>query len=87
MDSETVWTRIVRHSSEVFRQLRRKPFTYGARGRTIYLHGTNRMISRAAIEKALDRVPLSSTTEVQDLSAPSYVCGILDDSRIRRSDR
>ena len=86
MDSYAVWRRIVHHSGETFYQIRGKPFTYRARGRTIYLDTTNRMISRTAIEKALRRVPLRSTVPVQDLSAPSYIYGILMDDRIRRGD-
>jgi hypothetical protein len=84
--SDAVWKRIVGHSGEPFHQLRGKEFTYEARGRTIYLHTTNRMISRTAIEKALQRVPLANTASVQDLSAPSYIYGILMDGRIRSRD-
>lgn len=86
VDSDKVWNRIVRSSGETFRQLRGKPFTYEARGRTIYLQTTNRMISRTVIEKAFERVPLTNTAVVQDLSAPSYIYGILMDKRIRVDD-
>lgn len=86
MDDEAVWRRIVNHSGQTFHQIRGKPFTYRARGRTIYLDTTNRMISRTAIDKALKRVPLENTVTVQDLSAPSYVYGILMDDRIRGRD-
>jgi hypothetical protein len=86
MDAAAVWQRIVDHSGATFHQRGGKPFTYDARGRTIYLHTTNRMISRTAIEKALDRVPLGNTVPVQDLSAPSYIFGILMDRRIRLTD-
>lgn len=86
MNTDEVWRRIVNHSGATFRQKGGKPFSYEARGRTIYLHTTNRMISRTAIEKALQRVPLENTVAVQDLSAPSYVYGILMDSRIRAHD-
>ena len=86
MDTDAVWPRIVRHSGHTFHQLRCKPFTYEARGRTIYLETTNRMISRTAIEKALERVPLENTVAVQDLSAPSYIYGILMDPRVRAGD-
>ena len=81
--AERVWKRIVAHSNETFHQVRGKTFTYEARGRTIYLHTTNRMISRTAIEHALQRTPLAGPKDVQDLSAPSYLYGILEDSRIR----
>ncbi|MDF1597480.1 MAG: hypothetical protein P1T08_15485 [Acidimicrobiia bacterium] len=86
MNTDAVWRRIVNHSGHTFHQLRGKPFTYEARGRTIYLEATNRMISRTAIEKALERVPLENTVVVQDLSAPSYIYGILMDPRVRAGD-
>ena len=86
LDAEHVWRRIVSHAGETFYQVRGKPFTYDARGRTIYLHTTDRRISRTAIEKALKRVPLSTVTQVADLSAPSCVFAILTDGRIRSND-
>lgn len=86
IDSDGVWARIVRLSGETFNQKSGKVFTYEARGRTIYLHTTNRMISRTAIENALALVPLENTVPVQHLSAPSYVYGILMDPRIRSGD-
>lgn len=85
MNPDTVWRKIISHSGETFHQMRGKAFTYSAHGRTIYLHTTNRMISRTAIEKALEHVPLENTVPVQDLSAPSYIWGILMDDRIRGS--
>ncbi len=86
-DAEDVWGRIVDRSGETFHQVRGKPFTYEARGRTIYLQTTNRMISRKEIEKALKRVPLNTVTQLADLSAPSYVFAILTDGRIQSCDR
>lgn len=86
IDVDAVWRRIVHHSGHEFRQIRGMPFTFRASGRTIYLDTTNRMISHTAIEKALTRVPLRSTSDVQDLSAPSYIHTILMDKRIRQSD-
>ena len=86
MDADRIWSRIVAHSGETFHQMRGKPFTYEARGRTIYLHTTDRMISRTAIEKALQNVPLENTVPVQGLSAPSYIYAILRDDRVRLRD-
>lgn len=43
VDAEKVWARIVRLSGETFHQKGGKAFTYEARGRTIYVHTTNRM--------------------------------------------
>ena len=85
-DTDLVWRRIVNHSGEEFRLLRGRPFTYTARGRTIQLHSTNRMISRTAIDKALALCPLENTVAVQGLSAPSYNYALLSDPRIRRDD-
>lgn len=84
--SDRVWTRILRHAGDEFHLVRGRPFTYQARGRTIHLDTTNRMISRTAIERALERVPLTATTDVSDLSAPSYVYALLTDTRIKGND-
>ena len=86
LNADAVWRRIVTHSGETFHQMRGKAFTYEARGRTIRLHTTTWMISRTAIEKALERVPLTNTVVVQDLPAPSYIYGILMDDRIQRDE-
>jgi len=87
IDANRVWQRIRNHAGHEFRQIRGKVFTYRVPSpRTIRLDTTNRMISRTAIEKALERVPLRATTVVRDLSAPSYIYAILMDERIRRSD-
>ncbi len=86
ISAERVSDRIMSHSGHEFSLLRGKRFAYEARGRTICLHTTNRMISRTAIERAPERVPLSATVDVQDLSAPSYIYGILMDHRIRNGD-
>jgi hypothetical protein len=84
--AEEVWNRIERNSGEEFRLVRGRPFTYTAAGRTIQLHTTNWMLSRTAIDRALERCPLKNTTSVQDLSAPSYIYALLTDPRIRRDD-
>jgi hypothetical protein len=74
IDADRVWERIVRHSGDEFRLMKRRPFTYTATGRTIQLHSTNRMISRTAIEKALALCPLENTVPAQGPSVPSYIC-------------
>ena len=87
-DSSDVWDRIAAHSGATFHLIQGKAFTYDVRGRTIHLHTHTESwkISRTAIEKALDRVPLRNTVVVYDLPAPSYVYAILMDERIRASD-
>jgi hypothetical protein len=85
-DIESVWQRIEAHAGERFTQIRGGEFTYSATARTLKLDRTNRSISWSAVEKALSRVPLATTSEVSDLSAPSYVYAILMDDRIRRGE-
>jgi hypothetical protein len=83
IDPQRVGDRIVAHSGPEFTQISGKRFTFAAYGRTIYLNATNRMISRTVVERALERIPLSSTVDVRPLSAPSYLFAILTDTRIR----
>lgn len=82
--AEAVWRRIVSHSGAAFHQVRGKPFTYEARGRTIYLHTTNWVIGRAAVEQALTRMPLDRVSDLQDRSAPSYLYAILTPIGLQR---
>ena len=83
MDIETVWKRVVSNEGEVFRQMRGKEFLYTVAGNSIKLSTTNRSISKKTFEQALKYVPLSDTTLVQHLQAPSYIYAILMDSRIK----
>ena len=85
---DVVWRRITRAAGERFHLARGKPFTYSVRGNSIDLHTTNRQIPRSDIAKALNHVPLASTTVANRLGVqgPSYVYAILTDSRIRESD-
>ena len=83
--AEAVRRRIVNHSGAAFHQVRGRPFTYEARGRTIYLHTTNSAIGHAAVERALTRVPLDRVANLQDSSAPSYLYAILTADRIAAS--
>lgn len=83
MNSDDTWQRILDNSGHTFNLVKGKEFTYKARGRTIYLQPfVNRKISRSAIETGLSRAPLKRVSDVQDLSAPSYLFAILTDPRI-----
>ena len=83
--AEAGWRRIVSRSGAIFNQDRGRPFTYEARRRTIYRHTTNWVIGRAAVEQALICMPLDRVSDLQDLSAPSYLYAILTDDRIAAS--
>lgn len=83
---DDVWPRIRALAGQEFTQKGGKPFTYRAGDNYVDLATTNRNISRTAFARALDRVPLDGPSAVNDLSAPSYIYGILMDERVRRSD-
>ena len=81
--AEVVWQRIVRHAGDEFRQIRGKPFTYRVVGpRTLGLDTTNRVVSRAAVERALERWPVDGPGGLSGLNAPSYLYGLLADPRV-----
>lgn len=77
-----IWTRIVAHQGEVFRQIRGKEFTYTVRGNILNPSTTSQNLARSEFEKALDRWPLENTVPLSDLRGPSYVFAILTDPRI-----
>ena len=83
---EAVWRRIETNAGQVFRQIRGQHFTYTVSGGAIRPSTTNWSVSRAHIARALDRVPLRNTRQVQDLMGPSYIYAILMDDRIRAGD-
>jgi hypothetical protein len=86
ISADAVWHRIARTQGATFQQKLGKPFKYSVSDRTIHLSTTSWHISRTAIEKALTLVPLDGPSTVNHLPAPSYVYGILMDTRIRGSD-
>jgi len=80
--SDELWSRIVAHQGETFRQIRGGEFTYIVKGNAVYPDRTNRHIYRKNFEKALRRAPFANTVPLQDLQAPSYVYAIMTDPRI-----
>ncbi len=83
MNIETAWNRVISLEGETFRQIYGKEFSYTVVGNSILLSTTNRSISKKTFEQALEFVPLSDTTPVQHLQAPSYIYAILMDNRVR----
>ena len=79
---DEIWKNIQRHQGETFLQIRGKPFMYSVVTNNVHLHTTNRSISKKTFEHALEFMPLSSTTPIQHLQAPSYIYAILTDKRI-----
>ncbi|MCY4393758.1 MAG: hypothetical protein OXC10_01295 [Rhodospirillaceae bacterium] len=81
-----VWTRIMSHSGEEFRQIRGGRFTYVAREGYIEPDRTRQNLPRSHFEAAFELVPFEDTTGLQHLRGPSYLYAILMDCRIRQSD-
>ena len=84
---EAVWHRIKTHQGEEFRTATRLPFTYEVEGTGIWFFRNGRRVerklSRAQVDKAIARCPLTSTTEIKDLMDYAYLFGLLTDARIR----
>ena len=86
--SEAVWHRIKAHQGEEFKTATRLPFTYEVEGAGIWFFRNGkrieRKLSRAQVDKAIARCPLTSTTEIKDLMDYAYLFALLTDARIRR---
>ena len=84
---ESVWQRIEIHQGEVFKTVRKYPFTYEVEGAGIWFFRNgrriNRKVSRSQVDKAIARCPLRSTTEISDLMDFAYLYAMLMDARIR----
>ena len=85
--SADVWKRLVRHQGDRFQTATGLPFTYeieGASGIWFYRNGkrVNRRLSRSELESALKQGPPHSPTDLKEFQDPSYLFGILKDSRI-----
>jgi hypothetical protein len=84
---ESVWRRILDHQGEEFKTATQLPFTYEVEGTGIWFYRNgrriNRKLTRSQLEKAIERCPLNSTTEIKDLMDYAYLFGVLMDARIR----
>lgn len=86
MDEQVIWERIQAHAGEEFSMLAGVPFTFSVQASAVKPDRVNRLIPRSDFVRALGLVPLSGTTSVHHLQAPSYLYAILMDQRIRQSD-
>lgn len=83
---DVVWLRIEQSAGGSFHLSRGGDSTYRVASGQVRPDRTNQVIPRSQFEKALDRIPLTSTAQVQDLRGPSYIFAMLTDPRIRQSD-
>ena len=82
---EKVWENIVKCEGELFLTVtRKKPYTYVVKDNYILVNNdTRRKITKSAFEKALTLIsPTPSKIQKENIWGPSYVCGIIPDSRI-----
>lgn len=83
MNIDRVWVNIRTHEGEVFYTKTRKPFTYRTTDRLVVLQNTNRNIPIGDFAKALNVVnPSVVKFQQMNLQGPSYLYGIISDSRI-----
>jgi hypothetical protein len=83
MKVNQVWRQIEACQGEPFHLVRGAEFRYEIHGNQVVPDRVDYPIHRGQFEKALERVPLTSTNVVHDLRAPSYIYAILMDPRIR----
>jgi len=85
--AESIWRRIESHQNEEFRTVTELPFTYNVEGTGIWFfrdgRRINRKLTRAQVDIAISRCPLTSTTEIKDLMDFAYLFALLMDARIR----
>jgi hypothetical protein len=83
---EEVWGRIVALEGQTFAQVKGQEFTYEVNGLTLTPSTTDQNLSKGTFLRALERVPLGSTGDVNDLRGPSYIYAILMDDRVRQGE-
>jgi len=86
MNFDSLWDRVVAHAGKIFTQIHGGTFTYEVTNNQLVLDRTNQTIPRRQLEEAFLLEPLTNTTSIQHLRAPSYLFAILTDERIRGED-
>ena len=81
---DKVWANICKYEGETFFTVRKIEYTYVVNGNCIFINNdSRRKITRDAIKKALYiEDPKPSKIQKENIWGPSYVCGIITDSRI-----
>ena len=79
-----VWKKICKHEGEIFLTVRKIKYTYTVKDNYILINNdTRRKITKDAIERALTlENPTPSKILRENIWGPSYVYGIITDSRI-----
>jgi hypothetical protein len=82
VDIETLWRNVTRYEGEEFFTKTGTSFYYTIKGNVLNPTHTERNIPKSNFEKALTRLPLVKTTQLNDLQGYAYIYGILTDKRI-----
>ena len=82
---EEIWSNICKHEGEIFYTVRKIAYTYIVKSDYLLINNdSRRKIKKTSIEKALIiENPTPSKIQKENIWGPSYVCGIIADSRIK----
>lgn len=81
----TIWSNIIKCENQPFWTKTKKPYTYTIKNDCVIVNSDNRRkLSKISFERAL-RInnPSPKTIELEGIWGPSYVYGIITDSRIK----
>ena len=82
-DIETIWKNIIEHEGSVFLTKTNMELVYHVDGNMLKHNRTSTPLSKADIEKALLRLPLSGPRDINTVvTGPAYIYAILSDKRI-----
>jgi len=85
-DVNLIWGKVLLHAGGEFRTATGLPFSYEVDGNGLWFQRDGKRVlkrlSRSEFEKGLARCPLHSVSDLRDLFDPSYLYGLLTDSRI-----
>ena len=82
---EDVWSNIRKHEGKFFYTIRKVKYTYTVISDYLLINNdTRRKIKKSSIEKSLNiENPTPSKIQKENIWGPSYICGIITDSRIK----
>ena len=82
---DTIWTNICKHEGDVFYTATNIEYIYTVKDHYILINNdSRRKITKTNLAKALEiQNPTCSKIKNAGIWAPSYICGIITDSRIK----
>ncbi len=80
-----LWERVLKPQGAIFRTVEGKPLLYRVEGNGVYFERdgrVNKKMSRADFNKAVARLPLTKTTDINDGFDSAFLIALLTDPRI-----